>query len=61
VASFDLSADHPLRAELIRVEKGIMCLCDAASYCFGRGASASILVRELVELYGAYVEVGASR
>ncbi|HLZ88296.1 MAG TPA: condensation domain-containing protein, partial [Puia sp.] len=55
-APFDLAVDHPLRAELIRAGEEEHLLVVTLHHIASDGWSMAILVAELVELYGAYVE-----
>ncbi|HLZ86961.1 MAG TPA: condensation domain-containing protein, partial [Puia sp.] len=59
-ALFDLSADHPLRADLIRLGEEEHMLVVTLHHIASDGWSTSILVNELVELYAAYAEGRAS-
>ncbi|MCU7552748.1 amino acid adenylation domain-containing protein, partial [Chitinophagaceae bacterium LB-8] len=52
--SFDLSGDYMLRAQLIQLDVQEHVLVIVLHHIASDGWSTSILVRELVELYGAY-------
>nr|HMQ60354.1 amino acid adenylation domain-containing protein [Flavilitoribacter sp.] len=53
---FNLSKDFPLRARLIRYGNNDHCLVIVLHHIASDGWSESVLVRDLTELYNAYVE-----
>ncbi|WP_212004587.1 non-ribosomal peptide synthetase [Chitinophaga sp. HK235] len=53
---FDLSKDHMLRAHLVVLEENVHLLVVTLHHIASDGWSASIIVKELVELYNAYTE-----
>ncbi|PSL44996.1 amino acid adenylation domain-containing protein, partial [Chitinophaga niastensis] len=53
---FDLSADHMLRAHLIVLDKDEYVLIVIMHHIASDGWSANIIVKELVELYSAFIE-----
>jgi amino acid adenylation domain-containing protein len=55
-APFDLSADYMLRAGLIRLGRDEYILAATMHHIASDGWSTSILVKEVVALYGAYIE-----
>ncbi len=55
-APFDLSSGHMLRAELIRLSETEQVLVATMHHIASDGWSASILVREVVELYQSFTE-----
>ena len=54
-APFNLSADYMLRAELIKITAQDHLLVATAHHIASDGWSMSILVKEVVEIYGAYI------
>ena len=55
-APFDLSKDHMLRASLVNIDKNEHVLVVTMHHIAADGWSMSILVKEVVELYGSYNE-----
>jgi len=55
-APFDLSKDYMLRADLIRLDENDHVLVTTVHHIASDGWSTSIIVKELVELYTAFVE-----
>lgn len=56
VSPFDLSKDYMLRADLLALDDGEYILVVTVHHIASDGWSLSIIVRELVEMYAAYIE-----